>query len=70
MPPTSTDVEVRQYTYWGYTSAMGRSRITIVCPFCQADVVAYLWSLAGCGKRCECGAKFNQLGEARKARSS
>jgi hypothetical protein len=34
----------------------GRSRIGIECPFCKARVVAYVWSLAGSGKRCECGA--------------
>lgn len=28
----------------------------IVCPFCQAEVKAYDWSLAGSGKRCACGA--------------
>lgn len=35
------------------------------CPFCKADVKAYLWSLAGGGKRCDCGAMFTHRGLAR-----
>lgn len=34
----------------------GRSTVTVTCPFCGTDTQAYLWSLAGSGKRCECGA--------------
>jgi hypothetical protein len=34
----------------------GRSSVTLCCPFCSAHVTAYLWSLAGGGKRCYCGA--------------
>ena len=30
----------------------------IDCPFCGVEVKAYLWSLSGGGKRCECGAIF------------
>ena len=30
----------------------------IRCPFCDTVTEAYVWSLAGSGKRCECGAKF------------
>jgi len=26
------------------------------CPFCGVEVKAYVWSLCGGGKRCECGA--------------
>lgn len=36
----------------------------IECPFCKAHVRAYHWSLAGSGKRCDCGAKFSSWGEA------
>lgn len=35
------------------------------CPFCTSEVKAYLWSLSGGGKRCECGAYFNRMGQAR-----
>lgn len=28
------------------------------CPFCNVAVKAYVWSLCGGGKRCDCGALF------------
>lgn len=34
----------------------GRSTVTVRCPFCDCETEARLWSLAGSGKRCECGA--------------
>lgn len=39
--------------------------IWIECPFCQAEVKAFVWSVSGNGKLCKCGAKF-QGGEASK----
>ena len=36
--------------------ASGRTLAAIECPFCGCTVQAYVWSLAGSGKRCECGA--------------
>lgn len=33
----------------------------VVCPFCGAEVEVYLWSFAGCGKRCDCGAKLYHI---------
>jgi hypothetical protein len=45
----------------GLVSAHGRSRYNIECPYCHAIVVAYIWSLAGSGKRCPCGAKHTWL---------
>ena len=44
------------------SSAVGRSTRTIRCPFCGCEVEAYTWSLAGSGKRCECGAVHNYYG--------
>jgi hypothetical protein len=38
----------------------GRTTVTTVCPFCGSQVQAYLWSLAGTGKRCACGALLSQ----------
>lgn len=32
------------------------------CPFCRSEVKAYLWSLSGSGKRCDCGAMFSSRG--------
>ena len=31
-------------------------RIRIQCAFCEGWTIAYLWSLAGSGKKCSCGA--------------
>lgn len=36
----------------------GRSTVTLRCPHCDTVTEARLWSLAGSGKRCECGATF------------
>lgn len=33
-------------------SEAGRTRIEIECPFCREQFWAYVWSLAGSGKRC------------------
>lgn len=32
------------------------------CPWCDHEIKAYLWSLAGGGKRCLCGAIFGSTG--------
>lgn len=29
------------------------------CPFCQGEIKAFWWSLAGGGKKCYCGAKLH-----------
>lgn len=42
----------RFYTHRPGVSRMGRSTIYITCPWCGNEFVAYLWSLAGSGKRC------------------
>ena len=34
------------------------------CPFCAHEVKAYLWSISGGGKRCDCGALFGGNGRA------
>ena len=38
----------------------------IECPFCFAEVKAYLWSLCGSGKKCGCGALLCSYGDAYK----
>lgn len=46
-------------------SEMGRRRIEISCPFCFATFWAFVWSLAGGGKRCpNCRAMFGSTGTA------
>lgn len=49
----------------GLISEMGRRRIEVECPFCFATFWAFLWSLAGSGKRCSnCGALHYSSGVA------
>lgn len=55
-------VESRELIAAGGRSRMGRSTVVIVCPFCRSHVEAFIWSLAGGGKRCDCGALFGSLG--------
>lgn len=46
-------------------SEMGRRRIEIECPFCFEQFWAFVWSLAGGGKRCpNCRAIFGSTGTA------
>ena len=42
----------------------GMSSRVIECPFCGCYTEARLWSLAGSGKRCDCGATFDWQGTA------
>lgn len=56
--PTPPEYEIRPYTVIRDYREFGRNRILIECPFCQEQVWAYSWSLAGSGKKCpKCGAK-------------
>jgi hypothetical protein len=32
------------------------------CPWCKREIKAYVWSICGGGKRCECGAIFSSRG--------
>ena len=57
-------VETRPYEASGRRERMGRTSVTIWCPFCNAGIEAFVWSLAGGGKRCTCGALFASGGNA------
>lgn len=59
---TTTPVQSTTYRVLSRQSAMGRTRILIECPFCQAEVWAYVWSLCGGGKRCDCRAMLTGRG--------
>jgi len=64
--------ETRKYAAGAYDSRHGKSTIDLTCPFCDADTTAYVWSLAGGGKRCaneDCGALFGSWGCAYKLKS-
>jgi hypothetical protein len=50
-------MEQRDHEAYNYWSEHGKSTVIIKCPFCQEEVLAYVWSLAGSGKKCKCGAK-------------
>lgn len=43
---------IKRYSSLGYYSDYGRSYVYIVCPFCDTEVKAFVWSLAGSGKKC------------------
>lgn len=45
-----------QHEATSYVSQFGMSSVRLTCPFCGESVIAYVWSLAGTGKRCPCGA--------------
>lgn len=47
---------IKENYAFGFVSEHGRSRCKIKCPFCSDIITVYLWSLAGSGKKCSCGA--------------
>lgn len=51
-----SDQETRPAKTLSVSRAHARTTALIQCPFCLRSVRAYVWSLAGSGKRCECGA--------------
>jgi hypothetical protein len=48
------------------TGRRTQKTITAVCPFCQAEVRIFVWSLCGSGKLCRCGALFQSGGQVSK----
>ena len=54
--------EMRQHRKYGYVSDFGKSTVEIVCPFCGKHIRAYVWSLAGKGKKCYCGVLHGSWG--------
>ena len=56
--PGEIKKEYREHrAYAGRSRRDGRSTIVVECPYCGLDVECFVWSLAGSGKRCPCGAK-------------
>lgn len=47
------EAESKPFVVVAQWSEHGRSSIDIQCPFCNEVTRAYVWSLAGHGKRCE-----------------
>jgi hypothetical protein len=49
--------EAQDYEVKELVTEVGKTRWRIVCPYCNTEVWAFIWSLAGKGKRCPgCGA--------------
>lgn len=65
-----TTKEEIEYTRSPGPSTMGRSIVYITCGFCGKTVTAYLWSLAGGGKKCPCGALHNAYGTSTRKKAS
>lgn len=53
--------EQKEFSTKQYKGRHGETTVDIICPFCGVTSIAYLWSLAGSGKKCGCGAKFTYL---------
>lgn len=43
------------------SSRHGRSTMMVRCPFCGEEFEVYIWSFAGSGKRCSCGALLGRF---------
>lgn len=43
------------------SSRHGRSTMMVKCPFCEEEVEVFIWSFAGSGKRCSCGALLGRI---------
>lgn len=66
-----TDYEWRDHKKWDGSHDFGRTTCTIECPFCGWQTEAFVWSLAGSGKRCsnpKCRAVHGSFGKTRKAK--
>ena len=44
------------------SSRHGRSTMMVKCPFCEEEIEVFVWSFAGSGKRCSCGALLGLYG--------
>jgi hypothetical protein len=57
---TPSNTESRLHERRVISRANGCTLASVVCPFCGVETEAYVWSLAGSGKRCECCAVHHQ----------
>lgn len=58
---------VKRYLSGPVIPKSGGSYFNLTCPFCGTHNRAYIWSIAGGGKKCEnktCRAKFDSFGNA------
>lgn len=62
----SGGVEFREHAGLGHRRRQfGRTTAWVECPFCGEETEAYVWSLAGSGKRCRCSALLGPFGASR-----
>lgn len=55
--PNGNTRETREHSRTARVSVQnGRSYCYVTCPFCDQVTRAYIWSLSGGGKKCQCGA--------------
>ena len=43
------------------SSRHGKSTMMVKCPFCGRELEVYIWSFAGSGKKCSCGALLGRF---------
>lgn len=43
------------------SSRHGGSTMMVKCPFCGSELEVYIWSFAGSGKKCSCGALLGRF---------
>ena len=67
--PTNKIIKDKNYIYrrgyfveGTYSGEHGRSIEDFRCPFCREEITVYIWSFAGGGKRCDCGAWLGMWG--------
>lgn len=53
--------ESREYTITATQVGPGRRAMVVRCPWCDRRLTVFGWSLAGTGKRCDCGALLGGL---------
>lgn len=56
-------MEKKEHIKYRGQSKFGKTTCNIKCPFCETITTAYVWSLAGSGKKCSgCGAMHTSFG--------
>lgn len=49
------------YTGMSWNGGRGKREEEVECPFCHSKHIVYIWSFAGVGKKCDCGAGLGYL---------
>ncbi len=62
--PEPTAARLPAPVLYGHVDLVGRSYAYLDCGFCGRTLRVFIWSFAGGGKRCPCGAKHSRSGSA------